>query len=143
MRGISYLQVLLLLGVLAYLLLVALENPAPLRFPLPMGRGELLVPGGLALGGFLLLGGLYTCLLFLPTLISLYRERGRQGREYRRLENLMASTLQARLGTHSEVQPPELPGRQERGSSQDLHVREVHPVAPVPAGLSRPIEGRE
>ncbi|RJF73240.1 hypothetical protein D3875_18470 [Deinococcus cavernae] len=97
MRALSFLQVLLLLGLLAYVLLVALENPILLRFPLPMGRGEWLVPGGLALGGFAVLGGLYATLLFLPVLARLLQHSRMEARTLRSLEDRLASTLQARL----------------------------------------------
>lgn len=97
MRALSYVQVLSLLGLLAYLLLIALENPTPLRFPLPMGRGEWLVPGGVALAGALLLGGLYASLLFLPVLLHAKQRQRQANQSKRQVENMLASTLQARL----------------------------------------------
>lgn len=97
MRALSFIQVLLLLGLTAYVLLVALENPILLRFPLPLGRGEWLVPGGLALAVFTLLGVMYAALLFLPTLLRLQAQKRRQVRDYRKLEERLASTLQARI----------------------------------------------
>lgn len=97
MRVLSFLQVLLLLGLMAYVLLVALENPVLLRFPLPLGRGEWLIPGGMALAGFLVVGACYAGLLFVPTMLKLQRQRGLQAREYRALEQRLASTLKARI----------------------------------------------
>ena len=103
MRALSFLQVLLLLGLMAYVLLVALENPILLRFPLPLGRGEWLVPGGVALAVFLGLGALYATLLFAPALLRLQRQKRTQLRDYRSLEDRLASTLQARIS----MLPPE------------------------------------
>lgn len=97
MRALSYVQVLFLLGLLAYLLLIALENPNPLRFPLPMGRGEWLVPGGVALGLALLLGGLYASLLLLPVLIRTRQRQYTTTRALSTAEERLAATLQARL----------------------------------------------
>lgn len=99
MRVLSYLQVLLLLGLLAYLLLVALENPSPVHFPLPLGRGEWLLSGGLAMGLFLLIGAGYAALLLLPTLWTWNRARRTERQAYRHLEERLASTLQARLAS--------------------------------------------
>lgn len=99
MRLVSFVQVILLFGLAAYVLLVSLENPALIRLPLPGGRGELTLGLGAAVGGFVLLGGLYTAFLLLPVW---WRERQRRLHERRRrqeLEGRLAATLQARLGT--------------------------------------------
>ncbi|MFC4427660.1 hypothetical protein [Deinococcus navajonensis] len=99
MRLVSFVQVILLFGLAAYVLLVSLENPALVRLPLPGGQGELTLGLGAAVGSFLLLGGLYTAFLLLPVW---WRERRRRLQERRRrqdLEGRLAATLQARLGT--------------------------------------------
>ncbi|MEF2280292.1 lipopolysaccharide assembly protein LapA domain-containing protein [Deinococcus sp. YIM 134068] len=116
MRLVPFVQVLLLLALAAYLLLVALENPAPVRLPLPLGRGELSVPAGVAVGGFTALGGAYALLLLLPPLWRAGRRGRRARRERAALEERLTSTLQARLGTlpgaaPTEVQVPQAPAR--------------------------------
>ena len=93
-----FVQVLLLLGLLAYLLLVALENPELIHLPLPFGRGEWLLSVGAAMGLFLALGGLYAALLLLPLLVQSWQARRLSGREKRALEDRLTATLQARLG---------------------------------------------
>ena len=99
MRLVPFVQVLLLLALTAYLLLVALENPAPVRLPLPLGQGELSVPAGLAVGGFTALGATYTLLLLLPPLWRAGQRGRRARRERAALEERLTATLQARLGT--------------------------------------------
>ncbi|MFC4639719.1 hypothetical protein [Deinococcus hohokamensis] len=99
MRLVSFVQVILLFGLVAYVLLVSLENPALVRLPLPGGRGELTLGLGAAVSSFVLLGGLYTAFLLLPVW---WRERRRRLQERRRrqeMEGRLAATLQARLGT--------------------------------------------
>ena len=102
-------QVLLLLGLLAYLLLVALENPELIHLPLPFGRGEWLLSTGATLALFLLLGGLYSALLLLPSLLRGWQRRRQSQRENRALEARLAATLQARLAAAPTVRPPEGP----------------------------------
>ena len=99
MRLVSFIQVLLLLGIAAYLALVTLENPGVVRLPLPTGSGELTVPVGAGVAIFLALGVLFATLLLLP---GLWRERVRRGREARlrrQAEDRLTATLQARLGS--------------------------------------------
>lgn len=98
MRLVSFVQVLLLLALAAYLLLVALENPQVVRLPLPFGRGELSLPVGAAVALFLITGAVYAALLFVPPLWSVRAKRRRDIRERSALENRLAATLQARLG---------------------------------------------
>lgn len=108
MRLVSFLQVLLLLGIAAYLALVTLENPGVIRLPLPTGSGELTVPVGMAVTLFLGLGVLFTSLLLLP---GLWRERLRRAREARlrrQAEERLTATLQARLGALPETADPEV-----------------------------------
>ncbi|MFC5850160.1 hypothetical protein [Deinococcus petrolearius] len=89
---------LLLLVLAGYLLLVALENPQPVRLPLPFGRGEWLTATGTAMGLFVAVGGAFVALLLLPLLWHQGRRRRRDRRERRTLEGRLAATLQARLG---------------------------------------------
>ncbi|WP_412026876.1 hypothetical protein [Deinococcus yunweiensis] len=98
MRLVSFVQVLLLLGIAAYLLLVTLENPATVRLPLPLGGGELTLSVGLAVTVFLLLGAAYASLLLLPPVLREQARRRREGRERARVEERLTATLQARLG---------------------------------------------
>ncbi|MBZ9751502.1 hypothetical protein K7W42_11570 [Deinococcus sp. HMF7604] len=98
MRLVSFLQVLFLLGLLAYLALVTLENPGLVRLPLPLGSGELTVSVGAGVAVFALLGAVFSALLCLP---GVWRERARRGREARlrrSAEDRLTATLQARLG---------------------------------------------
>lgn len=99
MRLVQFVQVLLLLALGAYLLLVTLENPVPVRLPLPLGRGELVTPLGGAVTLFTGLGAAYAGLLLLPPLLSAGQRRRRAMRERARLETRLAAALQARLGT--------------------------------------------
>ncbi|GAA5532177.1 hypothetical protein [Deinococcus aluminii] len=99
MRLVQFVQVLLLLALAAYLLLVALENPARVRLPLPLGRGELVVPMGEAVALFMGLGAAYAALLLLPPLWAAGLRRRRAARERARLEGRLTAALQARLGT--------------------------------------------
>ncbi|GGL16422.1 hypothetical protein [Deinococcus radiotolerans] len=98
MRLVSFLQVLLLLGIAAYLVLVTLENPGVIRLPLPTGTGELSVPVGSGVAAFLLLGVLFATLLLLPALWSERLRRAREARLRRQSEERLTATLQARLG---------------------------------------------
>lgn len=105
MRLVQLIQVLLLLALGGYLLLVALENPVPVRLPLPLGQGEALLSLGGAVVLFAVLGGAYTALLLLPPLWrSAWRQR-RSRRERAQLEHRLMAALQARLGTVPPVTP--------------------------------------
>lgn len=105
MRLVQLIQVLLLLALGGYLLLVALENPVPVRLPLPLGRGEALLPLGGAVVLFTALGAGYMALLLLPPLWrSAWRQR-RGRRERALLEHRLTAALQARLGTVPPVTP--------------------------------------
>lgn len=101
MRFVSFLQVLLLLTIAAYLLLVTLENPVPVRLPLPLGGGELTLSVGLTVTLFLLLGALYATLLLLPPVWRAQSRRRRESQERVRVEERLTATLQARLGAMS------------------------------------------
>ncbi|KEF33701.1 MULTISPECIES: LapA family protein [Deinococcus] len=110
MRLVQFIQVLLLLALGAYLLLVALENPVPVRLPLPLGRGEALLPLGGAVVLFAGLGAGYMALLLLPPLWRSAWRQGRARRERAQLEQRLTAALQARLGT---VPPPAAPAPEE------------------------------
>jgi putative membrane protein len=99
MRLVQFIQVLLLLALGAYLLLVALENPSQVRLPLPLGRGEALLPLGAAVALFMGLGSAYMALLLLPPLWLSGLRRRRAVRERSALESRLTGALQARLGT--------------------------------------------
>ena len=98
MRVMPFVQVLVLLLLAGYLLLVALENPQPVRLPLPFGRGEWLTGTGAAMGMFVAVGGVFVALLLLPLLWRQGWRRHVERREHRALEGRLAATLQARLG---------------------------------------------
>jgi len=106
MRLVQFIQVLLLLALGAYLLLVALENPGRVRLPLPLGRGEVLLPLGGAVALFAGLGAAYAALLLLPALWRARHRQRRMVRERDALERHLAAALQARLGTLSPALPP-------------------------------------
>lgn len=110
MRLLSFVQVLLLLLLGTYLLLVTLENPMPVRLPLPLGRGDWSVPVGVAVTAFLLLGALYAALLLLPSVWWHSRRRRREGQLRQQTEEKLAATLQARLGSLPAYPLPPRPG---------------------------------
>lgn len=112
MRLLSFIQVLVLLLLCAYLLLVTLENPTTVRLPLPLGRGDWSVSVGVAVTGFLVLGVLYALLLLLPSVWRQAVRRRREGQLRQKTEEKLAATLQARLGnlaggTLPEAQTPQ------------------------------------
>ncbi|WP_225983207.1 hypothetical protein [Deinococcus wulumuqiensis] len=92
-----FVQVLCLLALLAYLLLVGLENPGMVRLPLPLGRGEMLLSTGWAVSLFALLGGGYMLLLLLPPVVRGSLRQRKEGRERRLLERRLTETLGARV----------------------------------------------
>lgn len=98
MRLVSFLQVLLLLAILAYLTLFTLENPVPVRLPLPFGRGELSLSVGVTVALFALIGAAYATLLLLPPVWRERLRRRQERRERRAVEERLTATLQARLG---------------------------------------------
>ena len=100
-----FVQVLLLLALLAYLLLVGLENPGMVRLPLPLGRGEMLLSTGWAVSLFALLGGGYVLLLLLPPVVrGSLRQRGER-RERQLLERRLTETLGARVALTNSTGP--------------------------------------
>ncbi|WP_291423793.1 hypothetical protein [Deinococcus sp.] len=109
MRVMPFIQVLLLLALLAYLVLIALENPGLIRLPLPLGRGELLLSTGVTTGLFMVVGGLYSALLLLPTLLRTEIHRRHTIRERHATEQRLAATLQARLGSLPAERAAETP----------------------------------
>lgn len=105
-RVIAFVQVVLLLGLLAYLLLLALENPSLLRLPLPFGNGEWLLPSGWAVALAALMGAAYTALLLLPLVWQEKWLRRRDRRERKQLQTQLTDTLQARMGHYAAEQVP-------------------------------------
>ncbi len=103
MKVVQYLQVLLLLSLLGYLILVGLENPVSLRLPLWNGAA-LELPAWQVVGGSLLAGALYAALLFTPPALRralrIQRERSRR----KDLEQRLSSTVQARLAEADQVE---------------------------------------
>lgn len=106
-----FVQVLLLLTLLAYLLLIALENPNVVKVPLPFGQPELLLSTGAAVALFLALGGLYVALLLLPPLVSHAARVRQEQRQRQGVEEKLAATLGARVAppTPVEVVEAEMP----------------------------------
>jgi putative membrane protein len=98
MRLVSFVQVLLLLAILAYLTLFTLENPVAVRLPLPFGRGELSLSVGVTVALFALIGAAYASLLLLPPVWRERLRRRQERRERRAVEQRLTATLQARLG---------------------------------------------
>lgn len=98
MRVMPFIQVLLLLLLLSYLLFVALENPGVIHLPLPFGRGEYIAPIGTTITAFLLAGGIYSSILFLPVLIQKHTQYLNERREKKATQQRLAQSLQARLG---------------------------------------------
>ena len=96
MKVVQYLQVLLLLSLVGYLLLLGLENPVSLRLPLWNGA-VLELPAWQVVGAALLAGAAYAALLFTPPALRralrIQRERSRR----KDLEQRLSSTVQARL----------------------------------------------
>ena len=92
-----FVQVLCLLALLAYLLLVGLENPGVVRLPLPLGQGEVLLSTGWAVVLFALLGGGYVSLLLLPVLLRSGLRQRSERRERHQLERRLTETLGARV----------------------------------------------
>ncbi|MDV6374332.1 lipopolysaccharide assembly protein LapA domain-containing protein [Deinococcus arenicola] len=116
MRLISFVQVLLLLAIVAYLILFILENPALVRLPLPFGRGELSLSVGVTVTLFALVGAAYMALLLLPPVVQERLRRRQERRERRAVEQQLTATLQARLGAIPTATLPE-PSASLRGPS--------------------------
>ena len=122
-----FVQVLLLVTLLAYLLLVALENPGLVKLPLPFGQGEVLLNTGWTVALFAVLGGAYVLLLLLPLVGRLAWQQRTGKRERHALERRLAETLGARVAVQGATAPvPTSPPR-----------TPPVPAAPVPA----PAEG--
>jgi lipopolysaccharide assembly protein A len=87
-KALQYLQVLILVAILAYLGWFHLSNPFPVSFPLPI-IGAIPVSASMALLGGLLVGLVYALLLFAPHLIRASNQVRRQNRKIRDLEALV------------------------------------------------------
>jgi lipopolysaccharide assembly protein A len=84
-KALQYLQVLILVAILAYLGWFHLSNPFTVSFPMPF-LGSLSVSASMALLGGLLAGLVYALLLFAPHLIRASNQVRRQNRKIRDLE---------------------------------------------------------
>jgi lipopolysaccharide assembly protein A len=84
-KALQYLQVLILVAILAYLGWFHLSNPFTVSFPVPI-LGALSVSASMALLGGLLTGLVYALLLFAPHLIRRSNLIRRQNRKIRDLE---------------------------------------------------------
>lgn len=104
-----FFQVLLLLTLLAYLLLIALENPGFVRLPLPFGQGDAALPVGLTVVGAALLGGAYVLLLLAPALMRSFLDQRQERRKRQATERHLAETLAARLAAAPAVHSPASP----------------------------------
>ena len=104
MRVVQFVQVIVLLALVGYVVLLVLENPVTVTLPRPFAPDTTL-PLGTVLGGALLVGALYASLLYLP---RLWLARGRWGREARRrseAEARLRATLQAKLAGAARPSP--------------------------------------
>jgi lipopolysaccharide assembly protein A len=88
-KALQYLQVLILVAILAYLGWFHLSNPFTVSFPLPI-LGAIPVSASMALLGGLLVGLLYALLLFAPHLLRRSNLIRRQNRKLRDLEAQVA-----------------------------------------------------
>jgi lipopolysaccharide assembly protein A len=84
-KALQYLQVLILVAILAYLGWFHLSNPFTVSFPVPI-LGAVSVSASMALLGGLLVGLVYALLLFAPHLIRRSNLIRRQNRKIRDLE---------------------------------------------------------
>jgi lipopolysaccharide assembly protein A len=98
MRLVQFFQVIVLLALCAYLVLVALENPALVSLPLPLSYDEITLTVGGAATLFMLLGASYITLLLLPLLYKNHLQNRKERRLRIILEKRLAAVLQARLG---------------------------------------------
>ncbi len=104
MRVVQFVQVVVLLALVGYVVLLVLENPVTVTLPLPFGLDPTL-PLGAVLAVAVLVGALYATLLFIPRLLML---RWRWRREVRRrgeAEARLRATLQAKLAGASRPTP--------------------------------------
>ena len=126
MRVVQFLQVVTLLLLLAYGVLVYLENPGLMRLPLLFAGRELVLPAGLALGLGVLTGALYAALLIFP--------------RYLRQRVLRRSDLLRRQGAETRLQATlqavvDGTARSENGGSDlDPSLTLTAPAAPVSSG---------
>lgn len=96
MKVVQYLQVIALFALLAYSVLIGLENPRPLKLPLWDGDA-LEVPSFYLVGGALVLGAAYAALLFLPHLIRRAFVARRERSRRKELEGKLKGAVEAKL----------------------------------------------
>lgn len=107
MRVVQFLQVVTLLVLLAYGVLVYLENPGLMRLPLLFAGRELVLPAGLALGLGVLTGALYAALLIFPRYLrqrvlrrsDLLRRQGAETRLQATLQAVVDGTARSENGS--------------------------------------------
>lgn len=118
MRVVQFLQVLVLMALLGYGLLTALENPTLLHLPIPFSERELLLSAGSVLLMCLLLGVAYGAFLLLPLLWLGRRERQRDIQRRQQAESNLQAALRARLsGQHGPNAVQEAPAPPQTSSS--------------------------
>lgn len=112
MRVVQFIQVLILLLVVGYGVLVALDNPVLLHLPIPFAEREFLLPAGWTLLGALGIGILYGALLLWPLVWEGQIKVRHNVQRRRQAEASLQATLRARLApspdtvsTVSEAQP--------------------------------------
>jgi lipopolysaccharide assembly protein A len=113
-KALQYLQVLILVAILAYLGWFHLSNPFTVSFPVPI-LGAVSVSTSMALLGGLLVGLVYALLLFAPHLIRRSNLIRRQNRKIRDLEAqvtklqpaLSAPVIPDRTASNQEDQTPD------------------------------------
>ncbi|ADV67704.1 lipopolysaccharide assembly protein LapA domain-containing protein [Deinococcus maricopensis] len=112
MRVVQFVQVIVLLLLGAYVLLLQLQNPVRVTLPLPFGLNAMNVPLGVLVALTLLVGVLYSALLFVPRLLLARARRARAARATRALEERLNATLRAKLAapatreSHAAVTAP-------------------------------------
>jgi putative membrane protein len=127
MRVVQFFQVVVLLLLLAYSVLVYLENPVLLRLPLLFAGRELVLPAGLALGLGLLAGALYATLLILPRSLRQRVMRRADLLRRRDAETRLQATLQAVIDgadMADSVGP-------DRNQPELTHITETAPALPA------------
>jgi lipopolysaccharide assembly protein A len=107
-KVVQYLQVIALFALLAYSVLIGLENPRPLKLPL-WGGDALEVPSFYLVGGAVLLGAAYAALLFLPHLIRRAFVARRERSRRKELEGKLKGAVEAKLATPSSATTPTTP----------------------------------
>lgn len=115
-KALQYLQVLILVAILAYLGWFHLSNPFTVSFPVPF-LGALSVSASMALLGGLLVGLMYALLLFAPHLIRRSNLIRRQNRKIRDLET--------QVGLQPASSAPVIPDRMTQNLERDQTLEQL------------------